>query len=43
MKAYERFHEIQNVGYFLNGLSISDVKFTNIAHLWHDIYGRDDC
>ena len=29
MKAYARFDEILNVGCFLNGLSILDMKFAN--------------
>ena len=42
MKAYARFDEIRNVGYFSNGFSILDVKFANLVpHLRH-LYGRDD-
>ena len=33
MKACARFDEILIAGYFLNGLSILDVKFTNLAPL----------
>ena len=31
MKAYVSFDEILTVGYFLNGLSILDAKFTNLV------------
>ena len=42
MKAYARFDEILTMCYFLNGLSILDVKFANLVPLWHHLYGRDD-
>ena len=42
MKAYARFHEVLNVGYSLNGLSILDVKFANLVPLWRHLYGQDD-
>ena len=42
MKAYARFGEILNVGYFLYGLSSLDVKFANLVPLWRHLYGRDD-
>ena len=42
MKAYARSDEILNVGYFLNGLLILDVKFANSVLLWHHLYGRHD-
>ena len=41
MKADTRFDEILIVGYFLNGLSILDVKFANLAPPWRHLYGRD--
>ena len=37
MKARARFHEIIIAGYFLNGLSVLDVKFANLAPLWRYI------
>ena len=39
MKAYARFDEIINMGYFFNGLSILDVKFANLVPPWHHVYG----
>ena len=42
MKAYARSDEILNVGYFLNGLLILDMKFANSVLLWHHLYGRHD-
>ena len=42
MKAYARFDEILNREYFLNGLSILDVKFANLVPLWCHLYGPDD-
>ena len=42
MKAYARFDEILNVGYFLNELSILYMEFVNLAPLWRHLYGRDD-
>ena len=42
MKAYARFHEVLNVGYSLNGLSILDVKFANLVPLWPYLYRQDD-
>ena len=35
MKAYARFDEILTAGYFLNGLSILDVKFANLVPIYH--------
>ena len=43
LKVKARFDEILNVGYFLNGLSILDVQFANLAPPWRLLYGRDDC
>ena len=42
MKAYTRFDEIQNVGYF--GLSILDVRFANLVLFWRQliVYERED-
>ena len=37
-----RFGEILTVGYFLNGLSILDMKFANLVTLWRHLNGRDD-
>ena len=34
MKAYARFDEILNVGYFSNGFSILDVKVANLVPLF---------
>ena len=42
MKACVMFDEILSVVYFLNGLSILDVKFANLAPRWRHLYGRDD-
>ena len=42
MKAYARFDEVLIAGYFLNGLSILDVKFADLAPIWRHLYGRDD-
>ena len=42
MKACARFDEILIVGYFLNGLSILDVKFANLSTFWRHLYGWDD-
>ena len=42
MKACARFDEILKVGCSLNGLSILDVKFANLAPIWHHLGGRDD-
>ena len=36
MKAYGRFDEILTVGYFLNGLSILDLKFANLLYERHN-------
>ena len=35
MKDYARFDEILTVVYFLNGLSILDMKFAKLVPLWH--------
>ena len=40
MNAYVRFNYIQNVGYFLNVFSISDVKFANLVPHWRHLYGQ---
>ena len=42
MKACARFNKIPIVGYFLNALSILEVKFANLAALSRHLYGRDD-
>ena len=42
MKAYERFDEILTIVYFLNGISILDVKFTNLVPLWRHLCGWRD-
>ena len=42
MKAYAMFDETLTAGYFLNGLSILDVKFAYSVPLWHHLYGRHD-
>ena len=39
MKAYARIDGILNVGYFSNGLSISDVKFANSMSLRRQLNG----
>ena len=42
MKTCARFGEILIARYFLNGLSILDVKFANLTPLWQHLYGRVD-
>ena len=42
MKAYARFDEILSAQYFLNGLSILDMKLANLVPLWRHLYGQDD-
>ena len=42
MKACARLDEILNAGYLLNGLSILELKFANLAPLWRHLYRRDD-
>ena len=42
MKDCGRFDETLSVDYFLNRLSILDVKFVDLAPLWRHLYGQDD-
>ena len=42
MKACARFDEFPIAAYFLNGFSILDVKFADLAPIWRNRHGRDD-
>ena len=42
MEVCARFDEVLIAGFLLNGLSILDKKFANLAPLWRHLYGQDD-